>query len=618
MTRKAHAFRLLLASGVSLALMVLTVAIGRTADDVPGEWRTYNRSLQADRYAPLDQIRSSNVSGLKPVCVYDLNVEASFQTGPIVVGTVLYATTEREVVAIDAGTCALKWRVREDDPPAGVRSGTGTNRGLAYLDGRLFRGMPEGDVIAYDAGSGKKLWSTRIAGRAPGESVPAAPIAWNGLVFAGNAGGDAYGVKGRINALDAATGTVVWTTYTVPADAPQPGNEKMQAQARATWGNEKGAPITGGGTWTSYALDPERGLLYVPVGNPAPDFAGDVRPGDNLYTNSILVLDAKTGIYRDHYALVPADVHDWDVAAAPVLATTRSGKRIVAAAPKDGLLYAYDPRHRDPPRPAAPVYETEHRSVRLLIGRRRPPRDGMIRRPVSIGTRSGRSRVESVGTFCHEKRAGCSAARACTNMPASVVFGRPASFCSPERRMVPRFVEHAHPGSATTHIDRHAGGSITAEALSTWARAAATATTTVATGARWILVPVSGRPSGARGSNVAIRDGGVLALRVAEARGVWSLEPAWTSDDLTMPAAPIVVNGVVFALSTGQPAAAGGTGSAAVLHAYDGVSGKALWNSGRSMTTVASPGSYWSALSQVYVGTSDGTVYAFGFPDEWR
>lgn len=334
--------RRLFAIGLPLAMAALTITNARGADDVPGEWRTYNRSLQADRYAPLDQIRSSNVSMLKPVCVYDLNVDASFQTGPIVIGDTLYATTEREVVAIDAGSCALKWRVREADPPVGGRSGTGTNRGLAYLDGRVFRGMPEGDLIAYDAATGKKVWTRRIGDPAKGESVPAAPIAWNGLVFVGIAGGDAYGVKGRIHALDAATGAVVWATYTVPTDSPQAGNEKMQAQAKTTWGNDQGVPITGGGTWTSYSLDPEGGLLYVPVGNPAPDFAGRIRRGDNLYTNSLLVLDAKTGIYRKHYSLVPADVHDWDVASAPVLVTTKAGKRIVAAAPKDGVLYGYD------------------------------------------------------------------------------------------------------------------------------------------------------------------------------------------------------------------------------------------------------------------------------------
>jgi len=128
----------------------------------------------------------------------------------------------------------------------------------------------------------------------------------------------------------------------VPTDAPQPGNETMQKQARGTWGNAEGIPITGGGTWTTYTLDPERGLLYVPVGNPGPDFATEVRPGTNLYTNSILVLDAKTGTYRNHYSLVPADFHDWDLGAAPVLVATKGGKRVVAGAPKDGLLHVYD------------------------------------------------------------------------------------------------------------------------------------------------------------------------------------------------------------------------------------------------------------------------------------
>ena len=175
------------------------------------------------------------------------------------------------------------------------------------------------------------------------------------------------------------------------------------------------------------------------------------------------------------------------------------------------------------------------------------------------------------------------------------------------------------------------GSSISAEALSTWARSAATSTAGApnartlrggvasrGTEERWILVPLAGRPSVARATNGAIRNGAIVALRVAEAKGLFSLEAEWTSHDLATPATPIIVNGVVFALATGRPAAAGGAGTPAVLHAYDGLSGKALWNSGKSMTTFASPGSYWSALSQVYVGTDDGTVFAFGFLDERR
>jgi alcohol dehydrogenase (cytochrome c) len=322
----------------AFALAALIATLRAAEAPAITDWPSYNRSLTSERYAPFDQINRTNVAGLKRLCVYDLNVDASFQTGPIVVGRTLYATTDKEVFAIDAESCQQKWRVREEGPSLGLR----VNRGVAYLDGRLFRGTGEGDVLAYDAATGKKLWTTHIADPEKAESVPAAPIAWNGLVFIGSAGSDRYGVQGRVYALDARSGAVMWETYTVPTDAKQPGNEKMQEQAKATWGNPHGVPITGGGTWTSYTLDPDRGMLYVPVGNPGPDFTIEVRPGANLYTNSILILDAKTGIYRGHYSLVPADFHDWDVAAAPVLATTKAGRRVVAAAPKDGLLYVYD------------------------------------------------------------------------------------------------------------------------------------------------------------------------------------------------------------------------------------------------------------------------------------
>jgi alcohol dehydrogenase (cytochrome c) len=325
-----------------LALIVsfaASVTLAQQPRSLTTDWPTYNRTLTGERYAPFDQINKSNVARLKPLCVYDFNLDTSFQTGPIVIGRTMYATTDQEIAAIDAATCQEKWRVKESVPATGQLR---VNRGAAYLDGKLFRGTSQGDVLAYDAATGKKLWTTRLADSKIGESIPSAPIAWNGLVFIGTAGSERYGVLGRVYALDAATGKTVWETFTVPTDKPQPGNEKMQAQARATWGNANGVPVTGGGTWSTYTLDAERGLLYVPVGNPGPDFATHVRPGENLYTNSILILDAKTGIYRNHYSLVPADFHDWDLAAAPVLVTTRSGKRVVAGAPKDGLLHVYD------------------------------------------------------------------------------------------------------------------------------------------------------------------------------------------------------------------------------------------------------------------------------------
>jgi outer membrane protein assembly factor BamB len=189
---------------------------------------------------------------------------------------------------------------------------------------------------------------------------------------------------------------------------------------------------------------------------------------------------------------------------------------------------------------------------------------------------------------------------------------------------------HATPLYASSPVVA-TGGSI-AGALASWQEMAITpapplpadappgtppAPPTVVLGARWILVPVTGRVAATPATNGTIASGGVVALKLSDGAAL-SLTPAWTSHDLTAPATPIVVNGVVFTLSTGRPASATGQGAPAVLHAYDGVTGKALWNSSKAMTSFASPGSFWSAMGQVYVGTHDGSLHAFGFLDERR
>jgi len=189
---------------VSLAIGASIVST-RAAESPVTDWPSYNRTLMSDRYVPFDQINKTNVSRLKQVCVYDLNVDGSFQSGPIVIGRTMYLTTDKEIMAIDADTCQQRWRTREEGPSLALR----VNRGAAHLDGRLFRGTGEGNVLAYDAATGTKVWSTHIAEPARSESVPAAPIAWNGLVFIGTAGSDRYGVKGRMYALDAKTGMIV-------------------------------------------------------------------------------------------------------------------------------------------------------------------------------------------------------------------------------------------------------------------------------------------------------------------------------------------------------------------------------------------------------------------------
>jgi alcohol dehydrogenase (cytochrome c) len=317
---------------VTAASTPQTAATGR-------DWPSYNRTLLSQRFVPLAAVDRTNVAGLRPVCTYDLGIDTSFQTGPIVIGASLFATTEKETFAIDASSCQEKWRIAETVADSYLK----VNRGLAHLDGRLFRGLQDGRVVAYDAATGRKLWETRIADPAKGETVPAAPIAWDGLVFIGQAGGDNKGVKGRMYALDAASGKQVWETYLVPReeDRDRPGTA-MAAMAAKTWRNPPHIPITGGATWTSYTLDPASGLLYVPGGNPAPDFINSMRPGDNLFANSVVVLDAKSGEYRRHFSLVPEDFHDWDVSSAPAVVTTRGGRQLLAATPKDGLLYGID------------------------------------------------------------------------------------------------------------------------------------------------------------------------------------------------------------------------------------------------------------------------------------
>jgi alcohol dehydrogenase (cytochrome c) len=295
----------------------------------PGDWPAYNRTLSGDRFSPLAQIDKSNVAKLQSVCSYTLPEVSALQTGPIVVAGAIYFTTETRSYAIDAASCEAKWVVER---PLEKPSALAVHRGFAYADGRLFRGTSDAHVLALDAKDGHTLWDHEIAVRTPGMTMPMAPIAANGLVFIGNAGGDQTGVTGHVYALDAKDGHTVWRFDVVPDSGP----------ARATWPNADTLPITGGAFWTSFTLDADNGVLYVPAGNPAPDFDAEARGGDNLYANSIIALDSETGQLLGYNQVVKRDTHDWDVNSPPALATTKSGRAVVASANKDGLLSVLD------------------------------------------------------------------------------------------------------------------------------------------------------------------------------------------------------------------------------------------------------------------------------------
>lgn len=309
--------------------------------DTGKDWPSYNKTLTSNRFSSLDEINRTTVAGLRVLCTFDTGVHTGFNTGLVEVEGRLLFASEYDTFAIDANDCHLLWRAHESYAPATPQ---GVNRGVAVLDGRVFRGTQDGRVIAYDFATGKHLWETVIGYAKKSESVPAAPIAWNGMVFAGNAGGDFKGVKGRMYSLDAATGKINWEFYLVPMSPGDPtrGPQGASPLDSSSWSTPQGSPITGGGTWTSYTLDPDKDLLYVPGGNPAPDFAIAARTGLNLYSGSIVVLDAKTGAYQDHYKVVPRDWHDWDVSSAPALIRTAGGRDLLVEAPKDGHLYGFN------------------------------------------------------------------------------------------------------------------------------------------------------------------------------------------------------------------------------------------------------------------------------------
>lgn len=296
----------------------------------PGsEWLSYNNGLHGQRYSPLKQIDASNVARLGEVCRVQIDGPGSFHAGLIVQGDTIYTATPRETVALDATTCALRWKYeyRPEEASCG-----GSSRGVALLDGRIFRGTCDGRLIALDALTGRLLWKNVIASPLLGESTTAAPLAWQGVVYMG-IGGSELGVRGRVLAFDAATGRELWRFHTVPL-----GSET----GADSWHRPGTAKTGGGGVWGVMSLDVANGELFVPVGNPWPDIDKGYRPGDNLFTNSVVVLDARTGALKWWHQVSPGDWMDLDLVAAPMLYRNQGSRDLVAIGGKDGHVTVVD------------------------------------------------------------------------------------------------------------------------------------------------------------------------------------------------------------------------------------------------------------------------------------
>ncbi len=323
---------------IPAAVAVMSCAVAFAADG-PGEdaegtgtlWPTYNNDYAAQRFSPLDKINVKNVASMKEVCTLQLAEGGSLQSGPVIVDGVMYVTTALDTFAVDAATCKQLWK-SSYTPTAYMPFPV--NRGVAYHNGALFRGTPDGMLLSLDAKTGKVLWTNMIADSHYGEFASAAPIAWNGVVYMGVGGGD-WGTRGRVMAYDAISGRELWRFNTIPR------GKEVGAE---TWKNRDSATVGGGGTWTSYTLDVRDGELFVSVGNPTEDFLAEKRPGDNLFTNSVVVLNANTGALKWWYQTVKNDPWDYDLSA-PAMLYQSKGKVIqdrVAVAGKDGYLHVLD------------------------------------------------------------------------------------------------------------------------------------------------------------------------------------------------------------------------------------------------------------------------------------
>jgi len=298
---------------------VTPVTEARLKSPEPENWLMYRGNYASWGYSPLDQIRRENVSELAPLWTFSTGVGEGHQSPPIVNDGVMYLTTPwHQVLALDARTGDLLWRYQRDLPDD-LKGLHPANRGVAlYLD-KVYLATLDAFVVALEARTGDLVWEKPVEDYKLGYYMTLAPLIAKGNVMVGVSGGE-LGVRGFVQALDAVTGETVWKTFTVPAPG-DPGHE--------TW-TEDAWPTGGAPVWITGSYDPALGLTYWGTGNAAP-WMGDARPGDNLYSNSVIALDAETGALAAHHQYHWNDSWDWDEVAAPLLLEVVRGGRSIQA-----------------------------------------------------------------------------------------------------------------------------------------------------------------------------------------------------------------------------------------------------------------------------------------------
>jgi alcohol dehydrogenase (cytochrome c) len=345
------------AKPMSQSFAPVTQSMLDNAASDPKNWIHSNGSYAQTRYYPGSQVNASNVGKLKPAFVFQTGVLESMETSPIVVNGVMFLTTSfNHVYAIDATTGEEYWHYKHKMGPITTFCCGPNNRGVAIDGDRLFMGTLDAKLVALDAKTGKLLWQTQIADPDKGYSETMAPTVVEGKVLIGTNGGE-YGIRGFVKAFDEKDGHLLWTFYSIP----DKGQEGVWAEKDATGRDlhrdiaaEKAAlakdssffQTLGGGVWMTPSVDRKTHMVYFVVGNPSPDLYGAIRPGDNLYTDSMVAVDLETGAYKWHSQYVPHDVWDLDAVSATILAqaTDASGKvtDVVIHGGKTGHVYVND------------------------------------------------------------------------------------------------------------------------------------------------------------------------------------------------------------------------------------------------------------------------------------
>jgi alcohol dehydrogenase (cytochrome c) len=307
----------------------------RRAEAEPGNWLTYSGNYQGHRHSPLKEINTTNVVRLKPAWVYQMRDPGKVETTPIVVDGILYLTEKPHVVtALDGKTGRPLWSYRRAVPPD-IRACCGQpNRGVAILDDTLFVGTMDAHLIALDMHTGKVRWDMTVADYKLGYSITVAPLAVKDKVIVGIAGGE-FGIRGFLDAYEAKTGRLCWRFWTIPG----PGEFGHDTWEGDSW-KTGGAP-----TWVTGSYDPQLNLIYWGTGNPGPDWNGDDREGDNLYSDCLLALDADTGKLKWYFQFTPHDVHDWDANQVPILidgVVNGRMRKLVVTANRNAFYYVLD------------------------------------------------------------------------------------------------------------------------------------------------------------------------------------------------------------------------------------------------------------------------------------